>query len=389
MARVLYKFLAMLAVLAGIGGSLHAAQADLRLDEWTRYGSLAEQGGICAGFAKIMEMQNVIDGDAGRLWLERRKYAGAIVREASLMEGLPAATDSEINRLVEDYAMWLVTNLVTDGGGTGLDESAHERTGKMVADLCGTLFTQADAAINQNLPELMTCPQSVTAATPNESCTAETEAATALRERIVALDQKTATLKAEKATLRAEKATLKAEMDRLKAEATTLKAETGRLRTDLAMRARPAEEDDGLVADGLVADGLVADGLVADGLVADGLVADNLAENDTAGDDPAEDGVTAARATDGEVSLPASKPVVIAQLGSYQRYEQAVSGVAILRAKISGAIADIRIDIAEARLVNDMPVFRLLTQPLTKAHSNRVCAAMRQAGFSCMLRGRE
>jgi cell division protein FtsB len=379
MARVLYKFLAMLAVLAGIGGSLHAAQADLRLDEWTRYGSLAEQGGICAGFAKIMEMQNVIDGDAGRLWLERRKYAGAIVREASLMEGLPAATDSEINRLVEDYAMWLVTNLVTDGGGTGLDESAHERTGKMVADLCGTLFTQADAAINQNLPELMTCPQSVTAATPNESCTAETEAATALRERIVALDQKTATLKAEKATLRAEKATLKAEMDRLKAEATTLKAETGRLRTDLAMRARPAEEGDGLVADGLVADNL-----------AENEKAENeKAENDTAGDDPAEDGVTAARATDGEVSLPASKPVVIAQLGSYQRYEQAVSGVAILRAKISGAIADIRIDIAEARLVNDMPVFRLLTQPLTKAHSNRVCAAMRQAGFSCMLRGRK
>jgi hypothetical protein len=144
-------------------------------------------------------------------------------------------------------------------------------------------------------------------------------------------------------------------MDRLKAEATTLKAETGRLRTDLAMRARPAEEDDCLVADGLVADGLVADGLVADGLVAD-----NLAENDTAGDDPAEDGVTAARATDGEVSLPASKPVVIAQLGSYQRYEQAVSGVAILRAKISGAIADIRIDIAEARLVNDMPVFQAI-----------------------------
>ena len=381
MARVLYKFLAML---AGIGGSLHAARADLRLDEWTRYGSLAEQGGICAGFAKIMEMQNVIDGDAGRLWLERRKYAGAIVREASLMEGLPAATDSEINRLVEDYAMWLVTNLVTDGGGTGLDESAHERTGKMVADLCGTLFTQADAAINQNLPELMTCPQSVTAATPNESCTAETEAATALRERIVALDQKTPTLKAEKATLRAEKATLKAEMDRLKAEATTLKAETGRLRTDLAMRARPAEEDDGLVADGLVADGLVADNL------AENEKAENeKAENDTAGDDPAEDGVTAARATDGEVSLPASNPVVIAQLGSYQRYEQAVSGVAILRAKISGAIADIRIDIAEARLVNDMPVFRLLTQPLTKAHSNRVCAAMLQAGFSCMLRGRK
>ena len=118
MARVLYKFLA---VLAGIDGSLQVAQAELRLNEWTRYDSLVEQGGICVGFAKIMEMQSVIDGDAGRLWLERHKYAAVIVRETSLMEGLPAATDSEINRLVEDYAMWLVTNLVSDGGGTGLD----------------------------------------------------------------------------------------------------------------------------------------------------------------------------------------------------------------------------------------------------------------------------
>ena len=75
--------------------------------------------------------------------------------------------------------------------------------------------------------------------------------------------------------------------------------------------------------------------------------------------------MTAARATDGEVSLPASKPLVIAQLGSYQRHKQAVSGVVILHAKVNGAIADIRIDIAEARLVNDMSVFQLLTQPLT------------------------
>ena len=155
-----------------------------------------------------------------------------------------------------------------------------------------------------------------------------------MRERIAAFDQKTATLKAEMAT-----------------------------------RTHPAEEDDSLVADNLTKN--------------------DMAEDDTAGDDPADDGVTAAHATDGEASLPASKPVVIAQLESYQRYEPAVSGVAILHAKISRAIADIRIDIAEARLVNDMHFFRLFTQRLTKLHSNRVCAAMRHAGLSCMLRGRK
>jgi hypothetical protein len=80
--------------------------------------------------------------------------------------------------------------------------------------------------------------------------------------------------------------------------------------------------------------------------------------------------------------------MVIAQLGSYQRYEQAVSGVAILRTKLTEAMEDIRIDITEARLVNDTSVFRLLTQPLTKACRGRICAAIWQVGFSCMLRGR-
>ena len=108
-----------------IGGWVPAAQAELRLDDWTRYGTLAGQGGICAGFARVMEMQSLIDSEAGRLWLERRRYAGAIVREATLMEGLPAATDSEINTLVENYTMWLVTSLVTDGRDTGLDGTAH------------------------------------------------------------------------------------------------------------------------------------------------------------------------------------------------------------------------------------------------------------------------
>ena len=310
MVRVLYRILSLLAL---IGGWVPAAQAELRLDDWTRYGTLAEQGGICAGFARIMEMQSLIDGEAGRLWLERRRYAGAIVREATLMEGLPAATDSEINTLVENYAMWLVTSLVTDGGDTGLDGTAHERTGKMVADLCGTLFTQADMAISQKLPELLACQQTVTKSTPQTACTAETEAAAILQERVTALDR----------------------------ENTRLQAQMSRLQTDLA--ARKQLSDDSATPPSPTADG---------------------------------------------VSLPLPKPMVIAQLGSYQRYEQAVSGVAILRTELTEAMEDIRIDITEARLVNDTPVFRLLTQPLTKARSSRIRAAMWQAGFNCMLRGR-
>ena len=206
MVLVLYRILSLLAL---IGGWVPTAQAKLRLDGRTRYGTLAEKGGIFAGFARIMEMQSLIDGEAGRLWLERRRYAGAIVREATLMEGLPAATDSEINTLVENYAMWLVTSLVTDGGDTGLDRTAHEQTGKMVVDLCGTLFTQADIAISQKLLELLACQQTVTKSTPQTACTAETEAAAILQERLIALDRENTRLQAQMSKLQTDLAARK------------------------------------------------------------------------------------------------------------------------------------------------------------------------------------
>ena len=125
------------------------------------------------------------------------------------MEGLPAATDSEINTLVENYAMWLVTSLVTDGGDTGLDRTAHERTGKMVADLCGTLFTQSDIAISQKLPELLACQQIVTKSTPQTACTAETEAATILQERLITLDRENTRLQAQMSRLQTDLAARK------------------------------------------------------------------------------------------------------------------------------------------------------------------------------------
>ncbi len=90
-----------------------------------------------------------------------------------------------------------------------------------------------------------------------------------------------------------------------------------------------------------------------------------------------EDTATTPSLTADGVPLPPPKPAMIAQLRSYQHYELAVSGVVILSTKIT-----------EARLVNDTPVFRLLTQPLTRAHSGRIFAAIWQSGFSCMLRER-
>ena len=47
------------------------SRAQLNIAEWKNYGQLAEQGAVCAGFAAIMEAQDVISEDIGRLWSER------------------------------------------------------------------------------------------------------------------------------------------------------------------------------------------------------------------------------------------------------------------------------------------------------------------------------
>jgi hypothetical protein len=80
---------------------------------------------------------------------------------------------------------------------------------KWLADLCGTLFTQADMAISQRLPELLTCQQTVTKTTPQTACTAETEAAAILQERVTALDRENTRLQAQMSRLQTDLAARK------------------------------------------------------------------------------------------------------------------------------------------------------------------------------------
>ena len=81
-----------------------------------------------------------------------------------------------------------MTSLVADNGDTGLDGAAYEWTGKIVADLCSVLFTQTDMAISGKLPELLACHWTMSEATSQKACTAETEAAAILQEHLTELD---------------------------------------------------------------------------------------------------------------------------------------------------------------------------------------------------------
>ena len=134
------------------------AHAELRLETWQSYGAMAEQGGVCAAFARLMELQAMFDVKRGELWLERRKFAGTLIRQASILEGLPPAGQDDIDALINNYASWLISNLNSQGSKQSLDNAAHTAATKMVNDVCSSLYERADNAIMQTHPELATCP---------------------------------------------------------------------------------------------------------------------------------------------------------------------------------------------------------------------------------------
>ncbi|MGB2302520.1 MAG: hypothetical protein ACPH9D_08225, partial [Candidatus Puniceispirillaceae bacterium] len=72
-------------------------RAELRLESWKNYAYLAEQGAICASFSSLMEAQSVLNPDIGKLWKERRKYAGAVIRKAAEFELQRTPDSDEIN----------------------------------------------------------------------------------------------------------------------------------------------------------------------------------------------------------------------------------------------------------------------------------------------------
>ena len=151
---------------------LRMAYAELRLETWKSYGAMAEQGGVCAAFARLMELQSIIDVKQGNLWLERRKFAGTLIRQASILEGLPPAEQDDIDILINSYTGWLISNLNSEDATQSFDNVAHSAATKMIDDVCSSLYARADMAIMEAHPELAACP-AIKAPEP-QICAAET-----------------------------------------------------------------------------------------------------------------------------------------------------------------------------------------------------------------------
>ena len=136
---------------------LQPAKAEIDLGSWNTYATMAEQGAVCGAFADVMAMQSLVDEKLGRLWAERRNYSGSIIRRAASLEGISDISDEEIDILLNRYSMWLLNNLASPANAEILSADARDAARDMVADVCATLYTQADKAIVQKHPALASC----------------------------------------------------------------------------------------------------------------------------------------------------------------------------------------------------------------------------------------
>ena len=151
-----------LTILLSVGMSLGAvtAQANIDLKSWKSYGNLAEQGAICASFASLMESQSVLNPDMGRLWQERRKFSGAVIGKAVMLEFDKDIASEDIETFIAEYRDWVLAALMTspesqpDNPVQNSLELGQEKVASLIKTQCALLFKQGDAQIRKKFPEL-------------------------------------------------------------------------------------------------------------------------------------------------------------------------------------------------------------------------------------------
>jgi hypothetical protein len=159
MWKAIRRFSRKSVMVAGLVVSLMpiTAQATIQLETWQSYGSMAEQGAICAAFSRFIELQSLVDPRIGKLWQERHRYAGSVISKAATLEGVEELTSADINCLVDRYAAWLMTNLTEADYATMINDGAHVVATKIIGDVCAKIYQRADQSIIKNHPELSDC----------------------------------------------------------------------------------------------------------------------------------------------------------------------------------------------------------------------------------------
>lgn len=359
MGMPVYKmqmFRRFLIMLIFIIGTPSLAQAELRLGEWKNYGAMAEQGGVCAAFARIMELQGIIDTQTGDLWLERRKFSGAVVRQASLLEGLPSASTAEIDDLVNRYAQWLLTNLVSEQDGQSIDPAAHSSASQMIAEVCTGLYDRADKAIFAQNPDLESC-SPVVQDTPTAQCVGSDGPSEDDQRKIKLLLQNNMSLSNEVSVLRKKITELQSTIT---AQSTTALADTA---PSAVVTEREVAIDLPLPKP------------------------DNPVKKQ-----PTQPAATTVGKKTSKAAGTANNPGTgaamrfAAQLGSYRAEAGAQQGIALLQTQFPVVLAKAGLRVVEAELGSGQALYRIVTGPLTRSAATDICTAMWDKKLGCLLK---
>lgn len=351
------------------------AKAELRLDQWTNYGAMAEQGGVCAAFARIMELQGILDKKTGQLWLERRKFSGAVVRQASVLEGLQPATSEDINELVDRYSLWLLTNLSSDQNAQAIDAAAHNNASQMVAEVCTGLYDRADKAIFERNPDLKIC--DAPAATQDElSCEIPSKSNENDKRKITELLRNNMLLSKEVNVLRDKIIALQT----ANSPADNAKDVAGTTST------KPSET---ITANTATQD-ITTEREVAIQIPTPkpsrGNTTPSEATQATKVSAPATPApATPAQDTTAQATMTGA-PKFMAQLGSYRSADSANSGIQTLQTQFPVILAKATLRIAEARLADGQKIYRIVTGAMKRDAATEICTVMWNKKFGCLLK---
>ena len=132
------------------------AQSATQMSEDLSQASLIqEQAAICAAFARVMEYSGLLEETRGKLWRERRFYAGAILRQSITDESGQEPSNGVIDGIINQYSGWMINLFsVTPAVSKKTDIEERDKLKDYVSTLCTPLFTNADKAIARISPEL-------------------------------------------------------------------------------------------------------------------------------------------------------------------------------------------------------------------------------------------
>ncbi|MDB2390081.1 hypothetical protein N9X12_02535 [Alphaproteobacteria bacterium] len=378
---------------------LHTAHAALRLETWKSYGAMAEQGGVCAAFARLMELQSKIDAKRGKLWFERRKFAGTLIRQASVLEGLPSVEQNDIDALINSYASWLIANLNNQNTKQIMDDATHNAATKMINDVCSGLYARADDAILQTHRHLATCPIAKTAKLPTCKPAFVTKPTKITATNTTQDAQELTRARDEIAMLTMQNESLRAKLRKMRAPSLEFEMKVPSENTDASLK----ENFDKVTTDH---SNVLASQAKAKNKTSFGIETDNDAVTSLAGrhkhttpdinimlpDESAkpnevttEDKITKSPMNTNEIRKRNISNLFVAQLGSYASSQQANDGMHYLKATFETTFKRLELSVVSKTLRSGQRVYDLVTEKSERTEIEEICNSLWEHRFGCFV----